>query len=225
MVVLLVGCVAPIEVEARFEDTRTACGLAPVPLDAEVYLRPPSLDDCRDLVLADLGADEASLAAAGTLDALLAAAAALLAIDLGGVDELPDGPLADALGEVAAETGGDELAGLLYDYAASRFTATVGADDDEAHASVDTGSGVLRWSERTAAGLDGAALLVHEARHRDGHHHVACADGEVVCDEGDDGAWGLQLAVHEAALAATEDELVGSAEEAWIAVVAESIHD
>lgn len=220
-----VGCVAPVEVEARFAQTQAECGLHPMPLDAEIYVDPPALDEeCAAAVLDDFHADVDSLADAGTLDTLLQAAAALMTVDLGPLRALPGSPVAEALRETAEVTGGEQVAELLYDYAAGRFTAVVGETDPDVHASVDTRSGVLAWAEVGAAGIDAAALLVHEARHRDGFDHVPCGSGGArTCDAGTDGPWGFQLVVHALAREAADDPFVADAEAAWIARVAEGI--
>ena len=71
-------------------------------------------------------------------------------------------------------------------------------------------------------GIDGAAVLVHEARHQRGPDHLWC-HGEPGCDLDASGSYGFQLAIHELARDAAGDELMGRVEQSWIDALDERI--
>ena len=70
---------------------------------------------------------------------------------------------------------------------------------------------------RLPRGVDGAAILAHEARHGDGEIHVACPDApEDSCDDEGDGAYGLQRSVHALLLDRTTAEALAADQRGWI---------
>jgi hypothetical protein len=71
-------------------------------------------------------------------------------------------------------------------------------------------------------GIDGAAVLVHEARHQSGPKHLWCG-GEPVCDEDATGSYGFEMAVHEIVRDVATDELLQRVQQGWLDSLEERI--
>jgi hypothetical protein len=225
---LLTAC-AP---SPRWSDTRALCGFEPAPLDRALTAVFPS-EACVDRVLDDLDADrDALLAADGLSDpyglvwgedlegtatgALLSSAHALLTVDLGTRASV-NGRWATpafrgALDEVARHTGAQETSALLYDYVAHAVHRTTSGEREGALAGLHRRTLFLY---DLPFGIDGAAILVHEARHDEGPDHVWC-NGEAGCDSDPTGSYGFQMAVHEIARDATRDPWIRKIEQSWM---------
>lgn len=232
------GCAEP----PRFAETRAICGFEAERLDVASMMAPPAYPStaCVDAVLDDFDVRLGPvLAADGLADPygvtrgedlsntalgdLLGAARALLTVDLGERADI-DTPWAtraflDALDETAARTGAREVGALLYDYVTHEVRRTTVGDR------TDAAAGLLRRKlilYDLPGGIDGAAVLVHEARHRAGPDHVLCG-GEPVCDASTVGSFGFEIAVHAIALDHTEDVLAREIEAGWIDALGERI--
>lgn len=218
------GC-TDVVVTSRFAETSAICRFDAGPVDLTAYTAEPAYPDdaCVDAVLADFSADvPALLAADGLRDpydvvrgepalgtvvgSLLGAARAFHTTELGTLDDLAaDDPLRTELDAVSQVTGDDRIGPLAYDFMTARIAGTTSGDTGDADAGMNRRTGRMVWDLRDAAALDGAALLLHESRHRDGWRHVDCGDGTSVCDEGDGGPVGFQMAMHARVLAAASD--------------------
>jgi hypothetical protein len=225
------GCVPP----SPSAITGAVCGFPPVWLDAAAAADPPPYpsEACVDAVLDDLSVDlDAVLAADGLADpyglvrgedlggtaigSLLWAAHALLAADLGPLGRLggewATGTFASEVSAVRAPGGEDALGAMLYDYVAANVRSTTIGSRRDAAAGMQRGTLYLY---DLPGGIDGAAVLVHEARHRAGPDHVLCG-GELSCDADRTGSVAFELAVHQAALDAADDETIREIEQSWI---------
>lgn len=216
-VLAVLSACAPIEVVPRAAATRAVCGFEPTPPDTGALFEGVSpTPACVDRIRADFHAE-------GDVRTLVAGAAVLLASDLGRADG--DGAWAGAafaaeLETVAEVTGGDDVSALVYDYVTARFTSARPGDCGPADAATNVLTGELLWCADVATPIDAAALLAHEARHRDGFDHVRCADRRDVCDAGRDGPVGFQAALYERAADVVDDLDAQGALERRIAVLA-----
>jgi hypothetical protein len=204
--VSLAGC----EASSSWESTQAVCGFEMTQVSAASFVTPPVYPSsaCVEAVVEDFGFD----GDADALGRLLWAAHALMTTDLGPVDELSGAWASSSFREALAGRWGTPVNVLLYDYVTARVEATLSGSHADAAAGLQ---GDTLFLYDLPSGIDGAAVLVHEARHRDGFDHVACG-GEAVCDEDGEGAWGFELAVHELARDHSTDELARDIEQSWL---------
>jgi hypothetical protein len=219
MAVLLAGC-AP---SSSWESTQAVCDFPMSQVDASSFVTPPAYPSasCVDAVVADFGFDmdsepyallDGEPDADSALGRLLWAAHALLTADLGPLDALQGAWATPSFREALAGPSLAPVNARLYDYVTSRVDMTLSADHADAAAGLQ-GDTLLLYD--LPAGIDGAAVLVHEARHRDGFDHVPCG-GEAICDADLAGSWGFELAVHELARDHSVDELAREIEQSWL---------
>lgn len=234
MRVLLPALLAACAPGSRWTQTQAICDFQAAPLDVASLASPPGYPsrDCVDAVLDDFGLERDVLLAAdglehpyalvegrtdgqGRIDGLLWAAHALIASDLGHLDDARGVWATDAfrttLGDIRRDTGHGALGPLLYDYATSRIRRTTVEPLDAAAGM----RGRTLLLVDLPVGIAGAAVLVHEARHSEGLEHVACGGG-VICDPDATGALGFELAVHELARDAAEDQVVEEIASTWL---------
>lgn len=183
--------------------------------------------DCAAALLTDIGGEPEALldevGYAGSLDehvaegrlagdqdalhSLVSGLFWLLASDYGTVGAAEAGPFTDPTYEDAILRAADDLdlgddaplSQVLYDYVANRVIDVELADIAPADMLMRPGGHLLVARDAPAFAFESAAaVLVHEARHRDGAEHVPCpAAGPVegrACDAALDGATGFEVA-------------------------------
>jgi hypothetical protein len=201
-----------------WEATQAICDFEMTQVTADSFVIPPiyPTSACVDAVVADFGLDTTDEDA---LAGLLWAAHALLTTDLGPVDEMQGAWVSPSFRRALAGPERAPVNVRLYDYVTSRIEVTLAGTRTDAAAGLQ---GDTLFLYDLPPGIDGAAVLVHEARHHDGFEHVLCG-GEAVCDEHEVGAWGFELAVHELARDHSVDELARDIEQSWLEVLPERI--
>jgi hypothetical protein len=237
---LSVGCASP----SRWADTRSVCGFTDAPLDAASMAAPPVYpsEACVDAVLDDFEVDREALLdwdeladpyalvrgerdGATAVNDLLWAAHALLTVDLGRLNEVEGTWVSDTFRRQLAAVGdpiaSPPVSALLYDFVTGEVGLTAPGAREDASAGLQ---GRTLWLFDLPAGIDGAAVLVHEARHRSGPDHLWCR-GRPMCDVDATGSVGFELAVHELAAQAADDEALAKLERGWLDALSERILD
>lgn len=183
LVLLLIGCAS-----SAWEKAQEAC------------LR--SEEDCRDHLVSDFGVEEDTFTEEG-LEAFVAGATELVLWDLGAwppdTGEFVREPFLDLLdGDV-----GDSTTERLYNFAVDKIQDTREIPDQEYFLAY-YGEGNLGTNASVVYSSKYAVYLGHEASHAVVHDHQIC-DGEY-CDLDWSGAFGVQAAVADLALATCDED-------------------
>lgn len=135
------------------------------------------------------------------LGSFFALAQALLILPFGSVDQLDSSPyvspaFVEVMGQVAAETGQDQLGLVLYDFVTSIVERTEADADDSFQASFYGGDRRMVLRRGAEPAWVTGQIAVHEVRHL-WSSHVVCADGDTSnphCDPDPSGPLGFELA-------------------------------